>query len=138
VAVCPKLTELTVICSQPDTAEAAETGSLLDPVGTVRSSTSELVNACGAPPEFDTLQIVYVCGPMYKELYLSERRRRQALREHAGCARDSAINCSKELETGCQEREGRRKTTVRVIELVAGSSYVSFHPDCVRVEEREV
>jgi hypothetical protein len=49
------------------------------------------------------------------------KRRRRELREQVDSAKDLAINCLKELETGCLEGEGRKKTTVRVIELVAGS-----------------
>jgi hypothetical protein len=138
VAACPKLTELTAICPHPDTAEATETGYLLDPVGSVRSATSELVNACIALPDFDTLQIVHGCGLMYGAAGLSVIQRRRELREHVGCAKDSAINCLKEPETGCREREGRKKITVRVIELVMGSTFPAFHLDSVRVEEYEV
>jgi hypothetical protein len=136
--VCPKLTELTVIYPHPDFIEKTETGYLLDPVGSVRSATSGLVNACKALPYFDTFQIVHGCRPTYNEADLDERQWRRALRERVGSARDLAINCLKEHKTECLEREGRRKTTVRVIELVAGSSYLTFHLDCVRVEECEV
>jgi hypothetical protein len=139
VAVCPKLTELTAICPHPDTAEATETGYLLDPLGSVRSATSELVNACKALPDFETFQIIHGCGLMYNNgADLSVKQRRRALREHVEGAKDSAINCLKESETGYREREGRKKTTVRVIELVAGSPYSTFHLDSVRVEECEV
>jgi hypothetical protein len=133
VAACPKLTELTIICPHAGTVEDTET-EYLGPAGSVRSATSELVNACKALPDFDTLQIVYGCQPMYWELYHSEIPRRQTLREHAGYAKDSAINCLREPETGCRERGGRKKITVRVIELVMGN----HDPTSVRVEVCEV
>jgi hypothetical protein len=97
-----------------------------------------LVNACRALPYFDTLQIVHGYRPTYEETDLSVRRRRQVLREHVDSAKDVAINCLKELDTGGLEGEGRKKTTVRVVELVAGSPYPNFHLNYVRVEEYEV
>jgi hypothetical protein len=112
-------------------------GYILSQVGSVRSATSELVNACKALPYFDTFQIVHGCRPMHNEADLSVGRRRQALREQVDSVKDLAINCLKELETGYREGEGR-KTTVRVIELAAGSHYPNFHLDYVRVEECEV
>jgi hypothetical protein len=136
VAACPKLTELTIICPHPDTPVAAET-EYLGPAGSVRSATSELVNACKALPDFDTLQIAHVCGLTFCATGPSVRQGRRELKEHVGCAKDSAISCLRELETGCQEREGRRKITVRAIELVAGSTYPAFL-DSVRVGEYEV
>jgi hypothetical protein len=138
VAACPRLTELTIIFPHPHTTEATKTGYLLDPVGSVRSATSELVSTCKALPDFDTFQIVHGCGLIYNETSLHVRRRRQALREQVGSAKDLAVNCLKERETGCREREGRRKTTVRVVELSTSGPYPEFHLDCVRVEECEV
>jgi hypothetical protein len=139
-AACPKLTELTIIWPHLDTVEDTEAGHRLDRVESVRSITitSELVSACKALPYLDTFQIVYGYRPMYREADVSVRRRRQVLREHVDSAKDLAISCLKALETGYQEGEGRKKTTVRVIELVARSPYPNFHLDYVRVEECEV
>jgi hypothetical protein len=63
VAACPWLTEFTIIC-HPDTIEDTEKGHPLDPVGRVRSVTSELVNARKALPDFDTLQTTRFPPPM--------------------------------------------------------------------------
>ena len=138
VATCPKLTELTIIWPHLDTIEDTKAGYRLDQVGSARSATSKLVSACEALPYFDTLQIVHGYRPTYEEADFSVRRRRQVLREHVDGAKDVAINCLKELDTGCREGEGRKKTTVRVVELVAGSPYPSFHLDSVMVEVYEV
>jgi hypothetical protein len=138
VAVCPKLTELTIIFPDPGTIKDTETGYLLNPNGSVRSATSELVSACKALPDFDISQIVHGCGLMYGGAGLRAKRRRRRLRKHVGWAKDSAINSLKEPETGCQERQGWKKATVRVIELVAGSPCPTFHLSSARVEECEV
>ena len=127
VAACPRLTELTVICPHPDSTEDTETGYLLDPVGSVLSATSEFVNACKALPDFDTFQIVHGCGLAYIEVGPGAEQWRRVLGEHVDGAKDLAINCLKELETGYREGEQRKKTTVRVIELLAGSSCPNFY-----------
>jgi hypothetical protein len=138
VAACPNLTELTIICPNPYTPEAMGTKYLLDPIRNVRSAMSGLMNVCKALPDFDTLQIVHGFGRLHNDTDLSIRQRQQALREHAGCVKELAINCLEERETGWREREGRRKTTVRVVELTTSGPHPKFHLDCVRVEECEV
>jgi hypothetical protein len=137
VSACPRLTELTVIYPHPHTVMNAEMGYLLDPVGSVRSATSELVNACKGLPDFDTFQIVHGCGPVYSDEDLRMKQQRQELREQADGAKDVAIKCLKELETGCREGERRKKTTVCVIELVAGRRQ-KIYLDSVKVEVYEV
>jgi hypothetical protein len=127
VAACPRLTKLTVICPHPNSIEDTETGYLLDPVGSVLSATSELVNACKALPDFDTFQIVHGCGLAYVEVGPGEEQRRWVLRENVDGAKDLAINCLKEPETGYREGVGMKKTTVRVIELLIGSSSPNFY-----------
>ena len=137
VSACPKLTELTIISPYPDTLEEMETEYFLDPVGTARSAMSELVNACKVLPDFDTLQIVHGCR---LDCGGEEPRGKQLQREymdHVDGAKDMAISCLKEPEMGPQEGEGRRKTTVRVIELIAGPSQ-GFYMESVKVEEYEV
>jgi hypothetical protein len=42
-------------------------------------------------------------------------------------AGDLVINCLGELETRCRQRVGGKTTTVRVIELVIGSSSPNFY-----------
>jgi hypothetical protein len=138
-AACPKLTELTIICPQQGSIEPPETGYLLDPVGSARSATSELVNACKALPDFGTLQIVYGCGVMYNEVGLAAKHRRRVLREHVDSTKGWAIDCLKDPGTGRREREGtRKKITVRVIELIVNASRPQLHLDSVKVEEYEV
>jgi hypothetical protein len=137
VAACPKLTELTIVCPHPDTVEDLETGYFFDPVGTARSATSELVNACNALPYFDTFQIVHGYRPMYKEVDLSLRRRRRKLRERVEGAGGLVTNCLGELETRCRQRDGGKTTTVRVIELAAGYRQNAYL-DSVKIEEYQV
>ena len=138
VAACPKLTEFTIIWPHLGITEDTKTGYIIGQVGSVRSATSELVNACKALPDFDTFQIVYGCRPWYNEADLRVRWRRRGLREQVDSAKDLAINCLRELETGCREGEGRKKTMVRVVELDVNSRCPNFHLDSVRVEECEV
>jgi hypothetical protein len=137
VTACPKLTELTIISPHPDTIEDLETGYFHDPVGIVRFATSELVNACKLLPDFDTLRIVHGCGLDYggEELHVKQLQREYM--EHVNAARDMAISCLKGTGMGHREGEGRRKTTVRVVELVAGPAQ-NFYMESVRVEEYEV
>jgi hypothetical protein len=129
VSACPRLTELTVICPHPHTVMDAETGYLLDPVGSVRSAMSELVNACKGLPDFNTFQIVHGCRLDYSGEGLQ--------REQANGAKDVAIKYLKELETGCREGEGRKKTTVRLTKLIAGHRQKAYL-DSVKVEVYEV
>ena len=137
VAACPKLAELTIISPHPDTIEDLETKYYLDPVGSVRSATSELVNACKGLPDFDTLQIVHGCGLDYGGEELHVKRLQREYMEHVDGARDVAISCLKLPETRYhREGEGRR-TTVRVVELVAGPAQ-NFYMESVNVEEYEV
>jgi hypothetical protein len=138
VVACPKLTEFTIIWPHLGIIEDTKTGYIIGQVGSVRSATPELVNACKALPYFDTFQIAYGCKPWHHETDLSMRQRRRGLRKQVGSAKDLAITCLRELETGCREGEGRKKTTVRVIELAAGSHYPKCHLNSVRVEECEV
>jgi hypothetical protein len=138
--VCPKLIELTIIFPRPDTVEDLEKGLFLDPIGTARSATSELVNACKVLPDFDTLQIVHGRGLDYGGEELRVNRLRLEYMKHVDGARDVAIGCLREPETGRREGEERRKTTVQVIELVASPSqnfYVDYM-ESVRVEVYEV
>ena len=148
IAACPKLTELTIICPQQGSIEATETGYFHDPVGSVRSATSGLANACKALSDFDTFQIVHfpasipdlICGHALPDGVRDGRVRPtlQTPREHVDGVKDLVINCLKEPETGCREGKGRKRTTVRVIELVARGSYPNLYLDSVEVEEYKV
>ena len=126
-------------------------GILLDPVGSARSAASELVNACKALPDFDTLQIVYfffvrplvrcACGlsghgrPSNKTREPWAEQRKQISGTKG--VKDLVIDCLKP-KAGCHEGEGRKKTTLRIIELGSDSHYGPHYLDSVKVEEYEV
>lgn len=109
VAACPKLTELTVIYPHPDHSQTMGTGRLLDRAGGARSAISELVIACKALPDFDTLQIVYSPG-------FSMGWQEQALREEVDGIKDWTMECLRKSETGCRDGEGGT-ITLKVIDL---------------------
>jgi len=154
VAACPRLTELTVICPHPylhpHAFQFSETGVPLGPARSAHSKTIELVNVCRGLPNFDTLQIIHFSlneSGLGRILEGGRANRsplmNQASREQAEGAKDSALDCLKKPRTGCGG-EGRKKKTLRVVEL---SSYFtnlgfypreSFVPGPVRVEEHEV
>ena len=149
INACPRLTELTVIYPHPDTTlPPAETGGPFDRAGSARSAISELVIACKALPDFDTLQIVYfpsvkplmMCGcyrMRYGILWSEERRKRVLLlREEVECMKDWAMDCLRKPEAGCRDGEARKNTTLRVTELSPASS--SVHLGSVRVKEYKV
>jgi len=98
-------------------------GVLPDTVGNARPAMLELVNACRALPNFDTLQIVHFslstppptreCWPWQcGGLASYTEGQKQALREQIQRVKDLAIDCLKEPEKGCQEG-GRKKTALR-------------------------
>ena len=138
MAACPKLTKLTVVYPCLGDGEA-ETGDHLGLVESVRSATLELVNACKVLPDFDTFQIVHFPLPDLFPFttWSGTGEPFHRLREDLGNGKDLVINCFKEPETGYQEGEGRKKITVRVIELVRDPppyAYLHF----VKVEVYEV
>ena len=144
IAACPRLTELT-ISPYPHHAKITETEILLDPAGTSRSAMLELVIACGTLPDFGTLQILHfptaapypICwcghhGP-------SKEQWEQASREQTGVMKDLAMVTLKNSKTeGKEGKDGRKKTTVRVVELTRVYPRVSYDPGYVKVEEYEV
>jgi len=107
----------------------------------------ELVNACKALPCFDTFQIVHFPhgSPPLRRADWSEEtnilssleQQKRALREQVNNMKDWAIDCFK-VDMGCQEGEGRKKTTLRVIELNASGTILKFCLDSANVEECEV
>ena len=120
-----------------------EWGIQLDPDGRARSAVSELVGACKALPDFDTLQIVRFpitppplacwCGRNCSSHVPSREQWDRALAEQTKDLEGWSIDCLKQPRTGCLEGEGR-KTTFRVIQ------FSSCYPtqSSVKVEEREV
>lgn len=140
VAACPRLTELSVF-PYPYDAQYTETEIILDPGGRMHSAMSELVVACKALPDFDTLQILrfpvaiprLVCRCRQENCEnheLNMEKWKQALKSQAKDLEEYAINCLRKPRTEPREGEGRR-VTLRVIEFVQSSR-------SVKVEEREV
>jgi len=68
----------------------------------------------------------------------SMEQQQQAMREQATGVRDLAMDCLKEPKTGCREGAGRKRTTLRVIELNPSLPVLSFRLDSLKVEEHEV
>jgi hypothetical protein len=129
MAGCPRLTELTVFYPHPDNM-ATETGIPADSIGSARFATLELVHACKALPDFDTLQIVHFLGnPLSPSL---TDQWDQALRDQA----KDWIDCLKKTKMGCQEEVGRKKSTLRVIQL--SPDLPMPHLGSVKVEVYEV
>ena len=114
VAACPILTEREI---------------LHDPAGKALPVISELVFACGSLPDFDTIQILcFSTLDPYKILSCEQ--------EKCSCS----VLCRG--KAGCQEREGRRRTTVRVIRFSSVASFTcppsNYPADSVEVEAYEV
>jgi len=129
MAACPRLTELTVMYPHPDGAKSKA----------VPSEMLELVNACKALPDFDTIQIVHFLpgtGDRLEAIGIpSAAPLNRTLREEVKGMRDSVADCLNKLETG-RQKGGRRKITLRVIEL--NPDHPRPHLGPVEVEECEV
>ena len=137
VAACPRLIELTVVLPYPHSTEPLATRNRLDPAGRARSAISELVVACKALPDFDTLQIVHfplvpsslLCqcrwGGCGSRMRFSEQRQ-QTLKEQMKDLEDWAIECLKKSETRCREGEERKRITLRVLRFSSGRPCHSF------------
>ena len=105
--------------------------------GRARSAILDLVGACKALPDFDTLQIVrfpaipppLVCSCVWSVCNCRLPSTRQ-LENQMKELEEWAMDCLKKPRPGCQEGEGR-KTTLRVIKFRPGRR-------SVKVEEREV
>ena len=147
MAACPRLTELTLIYPHPDDTLVSETGLPLDVVKTTCSAAMDLVTACKSLPDLDTIQIVHFVG---REQYPPARRhglgsdspaameqRRRQLRARVEGVKDSVIDCLKKLKRGSQEGEGRRRTTLRVIELDTYRLPGELYLDSMKVEKVE-
>jgi len=50
---------------------------------------------------------------------------------------DLAIDRLRKAKAGCPEREGRKQTTMRIVELQPYLPYTGYHLDSVKVEEFE-
>ena len=143
-----RLTELTLIYPHPYDYPIMETGTQLYTAQTVRSATSELVNACKALPDFDTLQIVhfllndnlpisYDGATGYSNVPCTNERKQQ-LRERVKGVKDLAIDSLEKAKAECREREREKKTMLRVIELSPCLSLAGSYLDSVKVEVFEV
>jgi len=145
VAALSRLTELTLIYPHPDVAPVIKAGIRLDNIGTVRPAALELVHACRALPDFDTLQIVYFllgeplppCGCVRMSIASTDLRE-QALREQVRGVKDLVVDTLKEAKAGYREVEGRKKVTVEVIELSPRLPLAGYHLGSVEAEVFEV
>ena len=105
---------------------------------------SELVIACKALPDFDTLQILYFpTTPPHPICWCgghgtSREQWKRKLREQAKDMKDLAVVCLQGAETVCQEGEGGKRTTVRVVRLRSGRRRPERHPGSAEVEVCEV
>ena len=98
---------------------------------------SELIVACKALPDFDTLQIVHfplvptslVCrcrwGGCGSRMHFSEQRQ-QTLGEQMKDLEDWAIECLKKPEARCREGEEGEGITLRVLRFSPGQPCLSF------------
>ena len=148
VAACPRLTELTVMPNPYDT-RATGVGVLHDPAGRALLALSELVAACKALPDFDTLQILHIpahpphpvcwCGRQRcGNRVLHVKQWEQSLREQARGLKDFAIDCLRTSQIKRQEGEGRKRTTIRVVRLSSALPCPDDYLCSVEVEEYEV
>ena len=149
VAACPMLTELTLIYPHPDDNRVWEGGVevWVDMDKIARSAILELVDACGALPDLDTLQIVYflliapirICGfarVPYDNLPTTEELK-QVRRWQMRDVGDLVIDCLREARAGRLEGGGRKQNTMRLIELNPCLPYAGHPLASVRVEEFE-
>ena len=142
MAACPRLTELTIIFPHGYWTQRGEIGFLLDQAGRARLEILELVSACKALPDFDTLQIVHYPVVPYTLTCWCKRegcdshwpaldRWELALGQQTRDLQAWAMDCLKEPKTGLREGEGRKKIALKVI---------GFGPGCrsMGVEKYEV
>ena len=142
MAACPRLTELTIIYPDPiDAHQTLGTGIIFDPIGGAPSAVLELITACNALPDFDTLQIVHLpsptpslmgcgCNEGVRGRCKPSREQLNQTREEVKGLRDWAIDCLKKSEMG----EGGKRTTLRAIRLDRDHPFSGF----VEVEVYEV
>ena len=149
MAALPRLTELTVIYPDPDNNTLVARADVpLDTVEAARSATLELVDACKALPDFDTLQIVYrLCVlvglsdggdiPSSQLERVAMEHRNRVLRERVDTVKGWAIERLKRVKPGCQGGDGRKKTTLRIIELNPRRPLAGRDADPAKVEKVE-
>ena len=65
-------------------------------------------------------------------------QRKKALKEEVKGLRDLAIGCLEKSEAGCEDGVGRKKTTLRVIELSSDRPRLRSHLGSMKVEEFDV
>ena len=123
MVACPRLTELTVSFRYMYYSKHAKTGTLIDPIGGARSAMSELVVACKALPDFNTLQIVrenavptpLICrcewGGCGSRVGSSEERE-EISRKQTEDMKNWTMDCLKKPEVGFQEGEERERKRI--------------------------
>lgn len=120
----------------------------------MRSATLEMIHACKALPDFDTFQIVQIVqialyltptpSPSILDRWLRGHKKsslssivwRPVLKEQS--VKDWAMARWKRSETGRQEGEGKKRSTLKVIELSMHGTVERYHLDSLAVEECEV
>ena len=138
MVACPKLTELTLIYPR--------LGFSFNPAKSAHSVTPELISACMALPNFETLQIVHFpvgTLPIYEYMgrwrmgvTMEEQKRR--LTNEVNDLRDYVRSRFMEAKAGCQDGAGRKETTLRVIELSPHCPDPGFRMSSVEIEEYDV
>ena len=151
VAACPRLTELTIF-PYPNITIITGREIMHDPTGKALSALSELVFACEALPDFDTIQILCFPTTMISSKIppceqekcscsmLCRGKLELSLKEEAKGMKDFVIDCLKRSKAGCQEGERREGTTVWVVNLAFSSAYspLNYPSSSVKVEECKV
>jgi len=135
------LTELTLIYPHPDDKRVSEREVRLNMDKIANSAILELVDACSALPDFDTLQIVYslLAAPLrISRCGFARVPHNQGRRRRMRDVGDLAIDCLRKAKAGRLEGEGRKEATMRVIELNPCLRYVGHPLASVKVEEFEV
>lgn len=163
--MCPRLTELTIVCPPSLEAQATAFKAMTGAFRSAYSAISKLITVCSALSDFDTLQIVYFlvlrrykvwgCGELWSLHELSIKQD-QASREHMECVRDRAVGqCAhdwlleytkglaierwKKRETRGQEGEEWKGTTLSpFIKLARESPRSMFCEGSVEAKEYDV
>ena len=143
--MCPRLTEFTAIIPHLYWAELSGKIFLLNWPESAHSAVLDLVGACRALPDFDTLQIARfpivssrrTCLCLWYESCTCDRypttEWEEAFEKQMKDLGGWTVDCLK-LKTGCQEGEGRGRTAFRVIKFSSDRPCQSS----VEVEEYEV
>ena len=128
MAACSRFIEISVISPYPYYGDKEKDADvLLDPEA--RPTTLELIVACKALEDFNTLQIVRLpMGPPLSDCWcngpcecgnpsLPVESWERILEKHVKGLGGWAIECLEKVKVGCLEGEGGKRTTVRTVEF---------------------